>query len=68
MSQDIVPITNVHNMRTHGKATFCQLVDRLNLNTAVLSPVPTFIHTALSDSAWRSAMQAEFNALRANDT
>jgi hypothetical protein len=40
-------------------------VDRLNLNTAVLSPVPTFIHTALSDSAWRSAMQAEFNALRA---
>jgi hypothetical protein len=43
-------------------------MDHLNLNTAVLSLVPTFVHTALSDLAWCSAMQAEFNALRANDT
>jgi hypothetical protein len=50
-SQDIVPITNVHNMRTHGKASFYQLMDHLNLNTVVLSLVPTFVRTTLSDSA-----------------
>jgi hypothetical protein len=50
-SQDIVPIMNVHNMHTHGKVSFRQLVDRLNLNTVVLSLVPTFVRTALSDSA-----------------
>jgi hypothetical protein len=38
-------------MRTCGKDGVRQLVDRLNLHTAVLSPVPTSIRTALSDPA-----------------
>lgn len=55
-------------MRTRGKSGFRQPVDRLNLNTVALSPVPTSVRTALSDPAWRLAMQAEFDALQANDT
>ena len=49
---------NEHDMRTCGKAGFRQPVDRLNLNTAVLSPVPPSIRTTLSDPTWRAAMQA----------
>jgi hypothetical protein len=64
----IVPVANAHNMRTRGKSGFWQPVDCLNLNTAALSPVPTSVRTALSDPAWRLAMQAEFDALQANDT
>ena len=32
------------------------------------TPVPSFVRAALSDLAWRLAMQAEFDALQANDT
>lgn len=55
-------------MRTHGKFGFRQPMDRLNLNTVVLSSVPTSVHTTLFDLAWRLAMQAEFDALHANNT
>jgi len=66
--ETIVPVVNAQSMHTHGKSGFRQPVDRLNLNTASLSLVPTSVHTALSDPAWRLAMQAEFDALQANDT
>jgi histone deacetylase 1/2 len=68
--QAIVPVTNVHSMHTRGKDGFRQPVDRLNLHTtaATTSPVPSSVCAALSDPAWRLAMQAEFDALQANDT
>jgi len=66
--QTIIPVTNAHSMRTRGKDGVCHPVDRLNLHTSALSPVPTYVRTALSDPAWRLAMQAEFDALQANDT
>jgi len=55
-------------MRTRGKSGFIQPVDRLNLHTATLSPLPKTFRSALADPHWRAAMQAEFNALLANDT
>jgi hypothetical protein len=66
----IVPVTNAHSMRTHGKDGFRQPVDRLNLHmtAAATSPVPSSVRAALSDPAWRLAMQAEFDALQGNDT
>jgi hypothetical protein len=66
--QAIIPVTNAHNMRTRGKDGVRHLVDRLNLHTAALSLVPTYVRTALSNPAWCLAMQAEFDALQANDT
>jgi hypothetical protein len=43
-------------------------VDLLNLHTAMLSPIPKTLRSALADPQWRSAMQSEYDALRANDT
>ncbi|BAF03924.2 Os01g0146700 [Oryza sativa Japonica Group] len=64
----IAPVDNAHSMRTRGKAGMAQPVDRLNLHAAPLSPVPRSVREALSDPNWRAAMQAEFDALLANDT
>jgi histone deacetylase 1/2 len=57
-------------MRTRGKDGFRQPVDRLNLHTmaATTYPGPSSVRATLSDLAWRLAMQAEFDALQANDT
>jgi len=55
-------------MRTRGKAGIAQPVDRLNLHAVPMSPLPSSIRGALSDPNWRSAMQAEYDALIANDT
>jgi hypothetical protein len=55
-------------MRTCGKAGIAQPVDRLNLHAVPMSPLPRSVRDALSDPNWRSAMQAEFDALIANDT
>jgi hypothetical protein len=44
----IIPITNVHSMRTHGKAGFAQPVDRLNLHVVPMSPLPRSVRDALS--------------------
>jgi len=57
-------------MCTRGKDGLRQPVDRLNLHTtaAATSPVPLSVRAALSDPAWRLAMQAEFDALQGNDT
>jgi hypothetical protein len=55
-------------MRTRGKSGIAQPVDRLNLNAAVLSPLPVSLRSALADPNWRAAMQLEFEALKANDT
>jgi histone deacetylase 1/2 len=55
-------------MRTRGKAGIAQPVDRLNLHAVPMSPLPRSIRDALSDPNWCSTMQAEFDALIANDT
>jgi hypothetical protein len=55
-------------MRTRGKAGIAQPVDRLNLHTMPMSPLPSSVRGALSNPNWRSAMQAEYDALIANDT
>jgi hypothetical protein len=64
----IQPVTNVHSMRTCGKAGIAQPVDRLNLHAVPMSPLPRSVRDALSEPNWRSAMQAEYDALIANDT
>jgi hypothetical protein len=64
----ITPVDNAHSMRTRGKAGIAQPVDRLNLHAVPMSPLPRSVRDALSDPNWRSAMQAEFDALIANDT
>ena len=66
--QSIVPVVNDHSMRTRGKSGFIQPVDRLNLHTATLSPLPKTFRSALVDPNWRAAMRAEFDALPTNDT
>jgi hypothetical protein len=64
----IPPVKNVHSMRTRGKANIAQPMDRLNLHAMPMSPLPCSIRDALSDPNWHSAMQAEYDALLANDT
>lgn len=64
----VTPVDNAHSMRTRGKAGIAQPVDRLNLHAVPVSPLPRSVRDALSDPNWRSAMQAEFDALIANDT
>jgi hypothetical protein len=55
-------------MRTRGKSSITHLVDRLNLHAVPMSPLPRSVRDALADPNWRSAMQAEYDALMANDT
>ena len=62
------PVDNAHPMRTRGKAGIAQPVDRLNLHAVPMSPLPSSVRGALSDPNWCSAMQAEYDALIANDT
>jgi hypothetical protein len=64
----ITPVTNAHSMRTRGKAGIAQPVDRLRLHAVPMSPLPHYVRDALSDPNWRSAMQAKYDALLANDT
>jgi histone deacetylase 1/2 len=64
----IAPVNNAHPMRTRGKAGIAQPVDRLNLHAVPMSPLPRSVRGALSDPNWRAAMQAEYDALLANDT
>jgi hypothetical protein len=66
--QAIPPVTNAHGMRTRGKEGTRHPVDRLNLQVATLSPVPSSVRSALADPLWRQAMQEEFDALQPNDT
>jgi hypothetical protein len=64
----ITPVANAHPMRTRGKIGMAQPVDRLNLHAVSMSPLPRSVRDALSDPNWHSAMQAEYDALLANDT
>jgi hypothetical protein len=64
----ITPVANAHPMRTRGKTGMAQPVDRHNLHAVSMSPLPRAVRDALSDPNWRSAMQAEYDALLANDT
>jgi hypothetical protein len=67
-SVSIVPIVNKHSMRTHGKSGITHPVDHLNPHVVLMSPLPRSVRDALADPNWRSAMQAEYDALMANDT
>jgi histone deacetylase 1/2 len=64
----IAPVANVHSMHTRGKAGIAQPVDRLNLHVVPMSPLPRSVRDALSNPNWRSAIQAEYDGLLANDT
>jgi hypothetical protein len=65
----IIPlVTNAHSMRTRGKAGIAQPVDCLNLHVVPMSPLPRSVCDASSDPNWRSAMQAEYDTMIANDT
>jgi hypothetical protein len=66
--QPLTPVVNAHGMHTRGKDGFRHPIDRLNLHAATLSLVPSSIRAALTDPAWRLAMQDEFDALQANNT
>jgi hypothetical protein len=55
-------------MSTRGKSDITQPMDRLNLHAVPMSPLPRSVRDALADLNWRSAMQAEYDALIANDT
>jgi histone deacetylase 1/2 len=55
-------------MRTRGKDGITQSVDRLNLHAVPMSPLSRSVRDALFDPNWRSSMQAEYDALIANDT
>jgi histone deacetylase 1/2 len=55
-------------MRLRDKASITQPVDRLNLHAVPMSPLPSSVRGALSDPNWRSAMQAKYDTLIANDT
>jgi hypothetical protein len=55
-------------MHTRGKVDIARPVDRLNLQAVPMSPLPRSVRDALSDSNWRFAMQAEYDALLASDT
>jgi hypothetical protein len=55
-------------MHTRGKSGITHPVDRLNLHDVPMSPLPRSVRDALADPNWRSAMQAKYDALMANDT
>jgi hypothetical protein len=56
-------------MRTRAKSGFRLPTQRLNLHaTPAISPLPKTYKSALLDSNWAAAMQAEFNALIENNT
>jgi hypothetical protein len=55
-------------MRTHGKSGFRLPVDQLNLQAALLSPLPKSFRAALNDPNRCPAMQVEFDALQTNNT
>jgi hypothetical protein len=50
--QSIVPVVNDHNMQTRGKFGFVYLVDRLNLHTVTLSPLPKTFRSTLAHPNW----------------
>jgi hypothetical protein len=64
----ITPVDNAHAMRTKGNSGFRQPVDHLELQASVLTTVPKSVRTSLLDANWRLAIQAEYDALMANNT
>jgi hypothetical protein len=57
-------------MVTRAKAGFRVLPDRLvlaaSISPSTMSPIPTFVRTALADSNWRTTMEDEYGALMSN--
>ncbi|KAK2354410.1 putative mitochondrial protein [Trifolium repens] len=61
-----VPLTNAHSMTTRAKTGFVQ--PRLEPRLLLTHSEPRNVKQALLDPKWKSAMQAEFDALQANQT
>ncbi|GJS52124.1 ribonuclease H-like domain-containing protein [Tanacetum coccineum] len=55
-------------MITRSQSGIVKPIDRLSLNTFLISPIPKNPSNALKDPQWRNAMYDEYNALVKNDT
>nr|GEU87715.1 ribonuclease H-like domain-containing protein [Tanacetum cinerariifolium] len=55
-------------MITQSQSGIVKPIDRLSLNTFLISPIPKNPSHALKDSQWRNAMYVEYNALVKNGT
>ncbi|GJS28609.1 ribonuclease H-like domain-containing protein [Tanacetum coccineum] len=55
-------------MITRSQSDVVKPIDRLSLNTFLISPIPKNPYDALKDPQWRNAMYDEYNALVKNGT
>nr|GEU97366.1 ribonuclease H-like domain-containing protein [Tanacetum cinerariifolium] len=55
-------------MITRSQSCIVKPIDRLSLNTFLISPIPKNPSDSLKDSQWRNAMYDEYNALVKNGT
>ncbi|GKB19653.1 ribonuclease H-like domain-containing protein [Tanacetum coccineum] len=60
--------TRTHPMITRSQSGIIKPIDRLSLNTFLISPIPKNPSDALKDPQWRNAMYDEYNALVKNGT
>ncbi|GKE98389.1 ribonuclease H-like domain-containing protein, partial [Tanacetum coccineum] len=55
-------------MITRSQSGIVKPIDRLSLNTFLISPIPKNTSDALKDPQWRNAKYDEYNALVKNGT
>ncbi|GKF40279.1 ribonuclease H-like domain-containing protein, partial [Tanacetum coccineum] len=55
-------------MITWSQSGIVKPIDRLSLNTFLISPIPKNLSDALKNHQWRNAMYDEYNALVKNGT
>jgi len=63
-----MPPSSSHQMTTRSKQGITKPIQRLNLLTTSISPIPRSHLQALKDSNWKQAMRDEYNALIKNNT
>lgn len=63
-----LPPLPTYNITTRSRSSIIKPVDRLNLHTLALSPIPKTHLQVLKDPHWNSAMHDEYNALIKNNT